>query len=131
MEKSTFVIDVDGTICIAEKFDNSSAFDYANARPLIPVIERIRVLYSQGHTIILHSSRGMKTYNGNLELIELHVRPVMEAWMAAHEVPYDHIVLGKPWGPNVYYVDDRSISPFEFTYQRGYENIININTLTL
>jgi capsule biosynthesis phosphatase len=132
MEKSTFVIDVDGTICVAEKIEGTDTFNYAHAKPIQPVIDRIRELKSAGHTIILHSSRGMKTYKGDLEKINEYVRPVMEAWMEKHGVPYDQIVLGKPWGPNVHYIDDRNVSPYVFAhYKRGYEDVLSTNILTL
>jgi capsule biosynthesis phosphatase len=132
MEKSTFVIDVDGTICVAERIEGTDAFDYPNARPIDAVISRIRELKSGGHTIILHSARGMKTHNGDREKIELYVRPIMEAWLEKHEVPYDELVLGKPWGPNVFYVDDRALSPYVFAhYKRGYEDVLQTNILTL
>lgn len=131
MEKSTFVIDVDGTLCVSQLSTSTGSFDYANAQPISQVIERLRYLYDSGHTIILHSARGMRTHKGDLSLIEKHIRPVMVKWLETHQVPYHSLVLGKPWGPNVYYVDDRCLSPFEFTYGRGYDEILITNNLTL
>lgn len=131
MEKSTFVIDVDGTLCVSQQSSLTGLFDYANAQPIAQVIKRLRDLYLNGHTIILHSARGMRTYKNNLPQIEEHVRPVMVKWLKTHQVPYHSLVLGKPWGPNVYYVDDRCLSPFEFTYGRGYNEILVTNNLTL
>jgi capsule biosynthesis phosphatase len=112
MEKSTFVIDVDGTICIAEIVSGKG--DYANAKPIKRVIRKIQDLRAQGHTIILFSARGMRTYQGDTEMIEANIRPVMEEWLARYSVPYDTLILGKPWGPNVYYIDDRCLGPDEF-----------------
>lgn len=112
MEKSTFVIDVDGTICVAETV--SGRADYVNAKPIKPVIRKIQDLKAQGHTVILFSARGMRTYRGDLAKIEEHIRPVMEAWLAKYSVPYDALMLGKPWGPNVYYIDDRCLNPEDF-----------------
>jgi capsule biosynthesis phosphatase len=115
MEKSTFVMDVDGTICVADKYPNGkSGNDYANARPIWPVIQRIRKLKEEGHTIILHTARGMRTYSGDVEQVRLNVLPVLLSWLHRHDVPYDDIKIGKPWGPNVYYIDDRALSPSDF-----------------
>lgn len=130
MEKSTFVIDVDGTVCKASLQEDGS-YDYENAKPIQAVIDRINQLHREGHTIILFTSRGMKTHNGDLDAIYENVAPVLEGWLAKHKVRFHRLIMGKPWGPNVYYVDDRSLSPFEFTYQRGYDDIIRKNTLTL
>jgi capsule biosynthesis phosphatase len=131
MEKSTFVIDVDKTICKASKAEGSDAYDYVNALPIQPVIHRIQDLKQKGHTVILHSSRGMRTYRGDREMIEANVRPIMEAWLHKHNVPYDDLVLGKPWGPNVYYIDDRCVSPFDFAFKTDFEAVVHQNTLTL
>ena len=66
MTKSTFVIDVDGTICLAKEIKETKKFDYVNATPINHVIEKIRKLKAEGHSIVLHTSRGMKTYEGNV-----------------------------------------------------------------
>lgn len=115
MEKSTFVMDIDSTICIASKYQtNTSSNDYVNARPIWPVIEKIRKLKNEGHKIILHTARGMRTYEGDVEQIRLNVLPVLLSWLNRHDVPYDDLHIGKPWGPNVYYIDDRGLSPADF-----------------
>jgi capsule biosynthesis phosphatase len=126
MVKSTFVMDIDGTICVASRYpDETSPFDYANAVPIKPVIKQLQKLKAEGHTVILHTARGMKTYKGDVAAIEANVRPVLEDWLKEHEVPYDTLVMGKPWGPNVYYVDDKALSPSDFAYQpiENYESI--------
>ncbi len=119
MEKSTFVIDVDGTICVAETVSGKA--DYVNAKPIKPVIRKIQDLKAQGHTVILFSARGMRTYGGDVGMIEANVRPVMEDWLARYSVPYDTLILGKPWGPNVYYIDDRCLNPEDFARQPAEE----------
>ena len=114
MEKSTFVIDVDGTICEAQKPEGSDSFDYANALPIDPVINKIRDLHATGHSIILFTARGMRTYKGDRDAIGQIVEPVLVEWLKKHDVPYDALYMGKPWGKNVYYVDDRALSPTDF-----------------
>jgi capsule biosynthesis phosphatase len=130
MEQSTFVIDIDGTICVAPKNENDS-YDYANAKPISKVIEKIIALKEAGHTIILHTARGMRTHSGNVEQIKSQVLPILTEWLSANGVPYDELHVGKPWGPNVYYIDDRGLSPYQFAYFNNFENLIQENTLTL
>lgn len=36
-------------------------------------------------------------------------------WLAAHDVPYDEVHVGKPWcGTEGFYVDDKAVRPSEF-----------------
>jgi capsule biosynthesis phosphatase len=127
MKKSTFVIDVDGTICQAEKFPGTDAYDYLNAKPFSQVINRIQTLFEEGHTIIISTSRGMRTHEGDVEKIAEHVLPTLIEWLAKHDVPYHEIHIGKPWGPNVFYVDDRGLSPTFFAHNetRDYEELVH------
>ena len=42
--------------------------------------------------------------------------PIIKDWLLANNVPYDEIIIGKPWcGMNGFYVDDRAIGPSEFS----------------
>jgi capsule biosynthesis phosphatase len=114
MEKYTFVVDIDDTICVSEKIPGTDRFDYSNSIPIQRVVQKIVQLKEAGHRIILFTARGMRTYNGDVELIKKHVQPVLEDWLYRHGVPYDELHVGKPWGPNVYYVDDKALSPSDF-----------------
>lgn len=120
-------MDIDGTICIPDRLPtNPSVYDYATAKPVQPVIDRMRQLAEDGHTIILHTARGMRTHGGDAAEITKHVLPTLIKWLSEHDVPYSEIHVGKPWGPNVYYVDDRGLSPIEFAYGTpvNFENYI-------
>lgn len=102
----TFVVDVDGTLC--ESLAEGQL--YASATPKQDVIDKVNELFYNGHNIILLSSRGMRTYGGDLVFIEKNVRPIMEAWLLKHGVQYHQLVLGKPWGPRkVHYIDDHAM----------------------
>jgi capsule biosynthesis phosphatase len=105
------VIDVDGTLTSRREPGQSYA-DVA-AAPL--VVQRIRSLKSQGHWIILYTSRNMRTYEGNIGRIMRHTAPVLVEWLARNDIPYDELHFGKPWcGHGGFYVDDRAIRPREF-----------------
>jgi capsule biosynthesis phosphatase len=103
------VVDLDGTITQA----NTS--DYENVAPRLEVIEQLRNYKQQGFEIVIATARNMRTYEGNVGKINIHTLPVITAWLDKHNVPYDEILVGKPWcGHEGFYIDDRSVRPSEF-----------------
>jgi capsule biosynthesis phosphatase len=41
--------------------------------------------------------------------------PIIIEWLDKHDIPYDEILVGKPWcGNEGFYVDDRAVRPSEF-----------------
>lgn len=113
MENSTFVIDIDNTISITGVDDNGIG-QYTQAKPIIPVIQKIQSLYNNGHKIILFTARGMRTFNNDVEKIKEFHKDNLINWLTENMVPYHELRFGKPWGPNVFYVDDRNLSINEF-----------------
>jgi capsule biosynthesis phosphatase len=103
------IIDLDDTICRTE------GGDYKNATPVMGVVEQLRNYKQDGFEIVLHTSRNMRTFAGNVGKIAAHTLPVIIEWLKRHDVPYDEIHVGKPWcGFQGFYVDDRAIRPSEF-----------------
>jgi capsule biosynthesis phosphatase len=103
------IIDLDDTITL------SAAGGYANALPNLPLIARLAQYRSCGFDIVIHTSRNMRTFEGNIGKITAHTLPVIVAWLVQHDVPYDEIYIGKPWcGTDGFYVDDKAIRPSEF-----------------
>lgn len=103
------IMDLDETIC------STTNGDYTNSTPNLAVIEKLREYKSLGFEIIISSSRNMRTYSGNIGKINTNTLPIMLAWLAKHDVPYDEIYIGKPWcGTEGFYVDDKAIRPDEF-----------------
>jgi capsule biosynthesis phosphatase len=107
----TFVFDIDGTICpIKEKTQ-----EYIDLIPFKSIVDKIREYKEGGARIVLFTARNMKSYNGNIGMINANTAKVMLEWLDKWEIPYDEIIYGKPWpGPRGFYVDDRSIRPDEF-----------------
>ena len=122
---NTYILDVDGTICQAS-LQEDGTYDYPNATPFPRVIERINELHKAGNEIILFTARGMRTYEGNIEAIYENVAPVLDEWLRKHNVRFDRLIMGKPWGKNVFYIDDRGLTLKSFTYDNPefFENII-------
>ncbi|MEO0821829.1 MAG: capsular biosynthesis protein [Pseudomonadota bacterium] len=110
-KEKVLVVDVDGTLC-PEKQPGQSYADL----PVEPqLLARLKALKAEGWHIVLHSARGMRTHEGNQGALYAHVLPVMLDWAARNGVPYDEILLGKPWpGRDGFYVDDRAVRPREF-----------------
>ncbi|QUM79364.1 HAD hydrolase family protein [Moritella sp. 5] len=104
------VVDLDGTITLA----NTS--DYQNVLPNISVIERLKEYQQKGFSITIFTARNMRTFEGNVGKINIHTLPIIVEWLDRHQVPYDEIIVGKPWcGHDGFYIDDRAIRPSEFS----------------
>jgi capsule biosynthesis phosphatase len=103
------VIDLDGTITARE------TSDYEGVRPNAEVIEMLRKYKDDGFDIVIATSRNMRTYEGNVGKINVHTLPKIIDWLNRHNVPYDEIIVGKPWcGFDGFYVDDKTVRPSEF-----------------
>lgn len=104
------VFDLDGTLAL-----DDPGRPYAEREPNLPVIARLREYREQGYSIIIASARNMRTYGGQIGLINANTLPVILDWLARHEVPYDEVHVGKPWcGTEGFYIDDRAVRPSEF-----------------
>lgn len=103
------VVDLDGTLTL---LDNK---DYSRVSPRKKVIEKLRRYKEEGFTITIATARNMRTFEGNLGKINIHTLPTIIEWLNKHEVPYDNIIVGKPWcGNEGFYIDDKSVRPSEF-----------------
>lgn len=104
------VIDVDNTLTM-----DSKESDYRNAIPNRRVINKLRKYANDGFEIVVFTARNMKTFSGEIGKINVFTLPVLMEWLDHHDVPYDEIIMGKPWcGNDGFYVDDKAIRPAEF-----------------
>jgi len=111
------IIDLDHTLT------TGSGTEYIDREPRVDVIEMLRQYRRDGFGITIFTSRNMRTYEGNVGLINAHTLPVIHEWLARHEVPFDEIVVGKPWcGFEGFYVDDQCVRPSEFL-NKSYDEI--------
>lgn len=114
------IVDLDDTISITVKGD------YINAKPKKDIVEKLRIYSTKGFKITIFTSRNMRTYECNIGKINVHTLPVIINWLEEHNVPYDEIILGKPWcGFEGFYVDDKAIRPREFR-DYSYEKIMEL-----
>ena len=115
------VLDIDDTIT---KTDIDRP--YSEVEPRIDVIEKIREYKKSGFKIIFYTARNMRTYAGSIGKINAFTLPVILSWLEKHQVPYDEVIVGKPWcGHDGFYVDDRAIRPSEFV-NLPYDEILKI-----
>ena len=103
------IVDLDGTLTQA----NTS--DYKRVLPRLDVIQQLVRYKEQGFEIVISTARNMRTYEGNIGKINIHTLPIITEWLEEHNVPYDEILVGKPWcGHDGFYIDDRAVRPSEF-----------------
>jgi capsule biosynthesis phosphatase len=118
------IFDLDDTLCTTQNGD------YANAQPITEVVEKLREYHRQGFTIIINTSRNMRTYQGNIGSINKNTLPIIIDWLARHDIPYDELYVGKPWcGFEGFYVDDKAIRPDELV-KLSYAEICQLLDLT-
>jgi len=111
------IVDIDNTLSITT---NS---DYENSKPVELVINKLKEYRELGFTIVLFSSRNMRTYESNVGKINIHTLPKLITWLNKHDVPFDELLVGKPWcGHDGFYIDDRAVRPSEFV-NKTYEEI--------
>ena len=97
------VFDLDGVICELKKPSES----YADVIPKNDVIEKMRNLRKDGHYLIIHTGRHMRTCNGDVSKVIEKIGKVTEDWLEKCNVPYDELIFGKPYAD--LYIDDLGI----------------------
>ncbi len=109
-QRSTLVVDIDKTIC-----ESPAGNDYSKCKPIKNVCLKLREENEKGTYIILYTSRNVRTFKGNLGLINKYTSVVLLEWLKNNNVPYDEIYFNKPWGfGDLSYVDDKLISIEKF-----------------
>lgn len=106
---SGVVVDVDGTLA-----GPPTNGDYSTCIPVTDVVNFLKECRKFKVPITLYTSRNMRTYSGNIGKINANTLPILIDWLVRHEIPFDEVVVGKPWpGNRGIYIDDRAIRPKE------------------
>ena len=108
-QKKTIVIDIDGTLC-----NSPPNGDYSKCEPFEDICKKLRYYNSKGAYIILYTSRNMRSFNGNIGLINKYTSKELSKWLENNGIPFDELYFGKPWGMNLSYIDDKSLSIKDF-----------------
>ena len=97
------VFDLDGVICELKKPRES----YSDVVPKKKVIEKMRKLREDGHYLIIHTARHMRTCDGDVKKVIEKIGTITEDWLKKWKVPYDELVFGKPYAD--IYIDDLGV----------------------
>jgi capsule biosynthesis phosphatase len=97
------VFDLDGVICELKKPSES----YADVIPKNDIIEKMRDLKKDGHYLIIHTGRHMRTCDGDVSKVIKKIGKITEDWLKKWKVPYDKLIFGKPYAD--IYIDDLGI----------------------
>ena len=109
MNIKRLIVDLDNTISYTIEGD------YVNSKPIEQTINMLRKYHDEGWEIVINSSRNMRTYEANVGKINIYTLPNIISWLNKYNVPYDEIIVGKPWcGYDGFYIDDKAIRPSEF-----------------
>lgn len=109
MNIKRLIVDLDNTISYTVKGD------YVNSKPIEQTINMLRKYHDEGWEIVINSSRNMRTYDANVGKINIYTLPNIVSWLNKYNVPYDEIIVGKPWcGYDGFYIDDKAVRPSEF-----------------
>ena len=103
-----YVFDIDGTICTHKSKDSP----YEEALPIKERIEKINMLFNEGHRIIFHTARGMGTFKNDGKKAHDKYFWLTTDQLREWGVKYHQLIMGKPSGD--LYVDDKGINDEEF-----------------
>lgn len=118
------VVDLDGTLTI-----DGGLEPYDRKPPNLELISRLHQYQREGFEIVISTARNMRTFSGNVGKINVVTLPIIIEWLRKHDVPYDEILVGKPWcGTDGFYIDDKAIRPDEFV-KMDYKEISELLSL--
>lgn len=99
--KYRFCFDIDHTLV-------HCSTDYTSWQPVAKNIAFLRFLHAEGHTIILHTARRMRTHHGNVGAVVADVGKVTLDMLDDLDIPYHELIFGKPYAH--FYIDDLAIN---------------------
>jgi capsule biosynthesis phosphatase len=82
--------------------------DYTSVEPITKNIEYLKHLHNQGHYIIIHTARRMKTHRGNVGAVIADIGSKTIKQLADFDIPYNELHFGKPHAD--FYIDDLAIN---------------------
>ena len=104
--KKRFCFDLDHTLVTSPTVPG----DYTTCKPIPRVISYLQKLHTDGHYIIIHTARRMRTHDGNIGRVIADIGAITIQQLNDYVIPYDELIFGKPFAD--FYVDDKAIIPF-------------------
>ena len=78
--------------------------DYSSVKPIPEMIKLLKKLTNEGHEIIIHTTRSVKTtYRKDIAFVTIQT-------LERFNIPYDELIFGKPMAD--IYVNDRAMNPY-------------------
>ncbi len=105
--KLRYVFDLDNTLVTYPTINK----DYSSVKPIEKMINLVRKLKNDGHTIIIYTARRMGTHSHNIGAVTKDIGKVTFDTLDKFNIPYDELVFGKPLGD--IYIDDRAYNPYD------------------
>ena len=102
-----YVFDLDNTLVTYPTIHG----DYSSVKPIQKMINLLRKLKEEGHTIIIYTARRMGSHNHNIGATIKDIGKITFDTLEKFEIPYDELVFGKPLGD--VYIDDRAYNPYD------------------
>jgi hypothetical protein len=100
-------VDIDDTICYTPKANKPSEYDYSKAVPILKNIEKVNILYDEGHTIIYWTARGALSGKNWFELTQNQLKE----WGAK----YHELKCNKPFYD--LFIDDKAITTLDEVFK--------------
>lgn len=106
MPKMRVCFDLDNTLVTYPRTPG----DYSTVEPISRMIQLVRKLKNEGHTVIIYTARRMETHKYNVGAVLRDIGKLTFDTLDKFEIPYDEIIFGKPIAD--FYIDDRAINPY-------------------
>ena len=106
-----FCFDLDSTLVTSPIV----AGDYTTCKPIESVVAYLRKLHTEGHHIIIHTARRMRTHGGNVGRVIADIGELTIRQLKEFAIPYDELVFGKPYAD--FYIDDKAVLPYVDLYK--------------
>jgi capsule biosynthesis phosphatase len=106
-KKLRYVFDLDNTLVTYPEVHG----DYTTVKPIIKMINLLKKLKNDNHTIIIYTARRMGSHGHNIGSVIKDIGKITFDTLDKFEIPYDELIFGKPLGD--VYIDDRSYNPYD------------------
>lgn len=103
--------DLDDTLCFGSKATDEGT-DYTSCKPMPGAAQALAGFRESGHTIIIHTARGMGRANGNMGKAQAEIASLTFKQLEAWGFEYDEIYFGKPSAD--IYIDDKALLASDF-----------------
>lgn len=121
MKKSTFIFDLDETLCTKKQPHET----YSDVKPIPEIIEIVNKLHDEGHEIIIETARNMVTQKNHEAKVIKNVGQHTLNWLENNGVKYDGIKFAKTYGAA--YCDDKALRPNEIKFLNDTNQLDNID----